>query len=111
VPFWGFVALIAYTVIVSNLFPPEIKLWALTAGWFVIGAACLWNFFSCGRIHCLITGPGFVGLGIFTLLQAVGLIELPLWITWAGFAAIMGVGFGIEFINRKAYGTCYRSSS
>ncbi|MCZ6584231.1 MAG: hypothetical protein O6746_04925 [Thaumarchaeota archaeon] len=110
-PSWGWFALIAYMVIVGFLSPPEIELWALSAGWFAIGAACLWNFSSCGRIHCSITGPGFVGLGIITLLQAAGLIELPGWVTWAAFAAIMVVGFGLEFRNKKVCGTCYRSSS
>jgi len=110
-PSWGWYAIIAYMVIVGFLSPPEIELWALAAGWFVLGTACLWNFFSCGRIHCQITGPGFLGLGIVTLLLAAGLIELPVWGTWVAFAAIMAVGFGLEFRSKKAGGTCYKSSS
>jgi len=49
-----------------------------------------------------------LGLGIVTLLQAAGLIELPGWVTWAAFAAIMRVGFGLEFKQKKSAGSCYR---
>jgi len=30
------------------------------------------------------------------------------WATWAAFGAIMAVGFGLEFRNRKVCGSCYR---
>ncbi len=107
-PVWGWGALIAYMVIVGFLLPSDVVLWALAAGWFAIGIACLWTFSSCGRIHCLITGPGFIGLGIVTLLEASGMIDFPGWIIWAAFGAIMAVGFGLEFRQRKVAGTCYR---
>ncbi len=107
-PAWGWWILIAYMIIVGFLAPEDLELWAFAAGWFAIGIACLWNFSSCGRIHCSITGPGFIGLGIVTLLEAAGIIDLPGWVTWAAFGAIMAVGFGLEFRNKKVCGSCYR---
>ncbi len=107
-PTWGWWILIAYMVLVGFLAPEDLELWAFAAGWFAIGIACLWNFNSCGRIHCSITGPGFIGLGIVTLLEAAGMIDLPDWVTWAAFGAIMAVGFGLEFRQKRVAGTCYR---
>ncbi len=107
-PAWGWWILIAYMILVGFLAPEDLELWAFAAGWFAIGIACLWNFRSCGRIHCSITGPGFIGLGIVTLSKAAGLIDFPSWATWAAFAAIMAVGFGLEFRNKKVCGSCYK---
>ncbi len=108
-PSWGWCALIVYMVIASTVFPAEVTLWALAVGWFVIGGFCLWNFRSCGRIHCSITGPGFIAFGAVTLLGALGLIDIPSWVIWTAFASVMIVGFGLEFRQRKVAGTCYRS--
>ena len=42
------------------------------------------------------------------LLEASGVTDLPSWITWIAFAAIMAIGFGLEFRQKKIAGTCYR---
>jgi len=109
-PSWGWWVLIAYMIIAGFLFPPEIELFALAAGWFAFGGACLWNYNSCGRIHCKITGPGFLGLGALTLMAAFGLIDFPGWVIWAIFGTVMVVGFGLEFRNKKTCGTSYRTN-
>jgi len=53
---------------------------ALVAGWFAASAMCFVNYTSCGRYYCKITGPGFLGLGILTLIGAIGMANIPAWI-------------------------------
>ena len=107
IPVWGWCVIIGYMVLASFL-PSGIEGWALTAGWFVIAGMCLWNYQGCRRIHCAITGPGFVGIGIVSLLEVLGIIDVASWIIWTAFGAIMGVGFGLEFLYRRKFGSCYR---
>jgi hypothetical protein len=67
---------------------------------------CLWNFKSCGRYHCAITGLGFFGLGVLSLVEASGIFNTPGWIEWSIFSAIMAIGFGLEYVHRLREGTC-----
>jgi hypothetical protein len=108
IPWWGWLAAIAYMVLVDNLVPSEYEGWALVAGWFALGTMCLANFSSCGRYHCKITGPGFIGLGILALLETVGVIgNLPAWVTYTALIAVLTLGFGLEYRFKSNCGTCY----
>ena len=71
------------------------------------GLMCLWNFGSCGRYHCAITGPGFIGVGILSLVEALGIFSLPDWIEWSIFGAVLVSGFGLEYVHKIREGTCY----
>lgn len=110
IPFWGWLAVIAYMVLVDNLMPSEYEGWALVLGWFAAGTMCLVNFSSCGRYHCKITGPGFLGLGMLALLETIGIIpNPPAWITYSALIAVLAVGFGLEYRHRSREGTCYEA--
>ncbi len=74
IPLLGWLAAIAYMVLFDNLMPSEYEGWALVAGWFALGTMCLVNYNSCGRYHCKITGPGFLGLGVLAALETMGLV-------------------------------------
>ncbi len=50
IPLWGWLAVIAYMVLVDNLMPSEYEGWALVAGWFAAGGMYFVNYSSCGRI-------------------------------------------------------------
>ncbi len=92
--------------------PSEFEGWALVAGWFAASAMCFANYSSCGRYHCKITGPGFLGLGILALLETIGVIgNPPAWITFAALAAVLGAGFGLEYRYKSTGGTCYVESN
>ncbi len=39
IPLWGWLAVIAYMILVGNLMPSEYEGWALAAGWFALGLA------------------------------------------------------------------------
>ena len=75
---------------------------------FVVGGLCMYNFSSCGRIHCQITGWGFLGVGIIALIQVLNLIPISFGIIWIIFYTVLVVGYGYEFIHRKKSGTCYK---
>jgi protein-S-isoprenylcysteine O-methyltransferase Ste14 len=107
IPLWGWLAVIAYMVLVDNLMPSAYEGWALVAGWFAAGMICLANFNSCGRYHCKITGPGFFGLGILAILDTVGMIDPAAWITWTALFAVLAVGFGLEYRYNSKSGSCY----
>jgi hypothetical protein len=61
----------AALVLVGVLSPSHrAALWVPAFG--VMGAACLYNARRCGRLHCHITGPLFLGGAIATALDASG---------------------------------------
>ena len=107
IPLWGWLAAIAYMVLVDNLMPSGYEGWALVAGWFALGTMCLVNFRSCGRYHCKITGPGFYGLGVLAILETMGVVNAPEWVTFTALIAVLAVGFGLEYRYKGKEGTCY----
>ena len=107
IPLWGWLAAIAYMLLIDNLMPSLYEGWALVAGWFALGTMCLANYRSCGRYHCKITGSGFYGLGILAILDTVGLINPPAWIVYSALVAVLAVGFGLEYRFRSKCGSCY----
>jgi hypothetical protein len=107
IPLWGWLAVIAYMVLVDNLMPSEYEVWTIVAGWFAAGATYLVNYSSCGRYHCKITGLGFFGLGILAVLDTVGVINLAAWVIWSILSAVFAVGFGLEYRYNSKIGSCY----
>jgi protein-S-isoprenylcysteine O-methyltransferase Ste14 len=107
VPLWGWLAVIAYMVLVDNLMPSQYEGWAIVAGWFAASAMCLVNYSSCGRYHCKITGLGFLGLGVLAILEEIGVIDLEAWVTWTTLFAVLAVGFGLEYRYNSKSGSCY----
>jgi hypothetical protein len=99
--------IVAYMILTGFLLPDNYVMWAVTAGWFAAGLMCLWNFKSCGRIHCAITGPGFFGLGILSLVEALGIFNHAEWIEWSIFGAVLAIGFGLEYVHKIKEGTYY----
>jgi hypothetical protein len=96
-------------LLVDNLMPSVYEGWAIVAGWFALGTLCILNYSSCGRYHCKITGPGFYGLGILALLETVGIVSAPAWVTFTALIAVLAVGFGLEYRYKGKEGTCYCS--
>jgi hypothetical protein len=97
------VSIVAYMTLTGFLLPDVYSQFAITAGWFAAGLMCLWNFRSCGRYHCAITGPGFLGIGILSLIEALDIINLQEWIEWSIFLAVLAIGFGLEYAQRLIY--------
>jgi hypothetical protein len=57
--------------------------------------------------HCKITGPRFSGLGIFAILETMGVVNAPGWVTWTALIAVLAVGFGLEYRYKGKEATCY----
>lgn len=68
---------------------------------FVIGGLCVYNFHSCGRIHCQITGWGFIGVGIIALLKVLNIISISFGTIWIIFFIVLVVGYGYEFLQKE----------
>ena len=47
-----------------------------TAALAIMGTACVVNAARCGRVHCYVTRPFFLGMAVVTLLYGVGVIPL-----------------------------------
>jgi len=64
-------------------------IWALALLW--AGAACITNACRSGRLHCFITGPFFVILGVASLLYGTGVLSLGTqgWL-WIGSVLALG---------------------
>jgi len=97
----------ACMVLAGFLLPDIYGRLAITACWFAFGLMCLWNFKSCGRYHCVITGPGFLGIGFISLIEALNIINLQEWIQWSIFLAVLASGFGLEYYYKLTSGSCY----
>ena len=97
----------AYMFLTGFLLPDNYAKLSITAGWFAAGLMCLWNFKSCRRYHCAITGPGFFGLGILSLVESLGIFNPAEWIEWSIFGVVLAIGFSLEYVHKMREGTCY----
>jgi hypothetical protein len=95
-------------VILANYFAQDIQHIIETLFFFTLGGLCLFNFNRCGRVHCQITGYGFVGVGIVALLNILGAITVNWSNVWIIFIIVLIVGYGLEFLYKGKKGTCYK---
>ncbi len=59
--------------------PGRIGLWI--AAFLIAGLGCLANAARCGRTHCYLTGPLYLGAALFVALSALGVVRLhPGWL-------------------------------
>jgi hypothetical protein len=98
---------IIYMSLGGLLLPDAYGKLAITAGWFALGLTCIWSYRLCGRYHCMITGPGLLGIGILSLSEALNITNLEEWIQWAIFLVVLALGYGLEYYYRLKSGTCY----
>lgn len=105
---WWVLGLFAFFWAINLILPSSLNgiLWMVF--FLILGAACLWNYRNCGRIHCKITGIGFLGVATLILLTTAGI--LPLTDTYLSIAIIfvIVVGYGWEFWYKSKTGSCYK---
>jgi hypothetical protein len=65
------------------------SVWVVALG--IMGGTCVINALRCGRVHCYLTGPFFLGMAIVVLLYGLGVISLGTegW-NFIGAAVIIG---------------------
>ena len=42
---------------------------------FLLGGLCLFNYNRCGRVHCQITGYGFIAVGVLALMEIMNILK------------------------------------
>jgi len=100
--------LIVIIILILAIFSPEpYESYLYVLFFFLTGALCLYNYKNCGRIHCKITGPGFIIVGIIALFKVLEIISISWNLIWIIFWVVLIVGFGIEFSQKGKIGVCY----
>jgi len=94
-------------LIVAAFSPSPYRDYLYVLFFLVLGGACLLNYSRCGRVHCQITGWGFLAVGILALLKVLNVISLSWNMIWTIFIIVLVVGFGVEFLHKGKTGTCY----
>ena len=100
--------IIIFIFIIAGIIAPEpYESYIHVLFFFSIGGLCLYNFNKCGRIHCQITGWGFIGVGIIALLSVLNIISISFNTLWTIFIIVLIVGYGYEFFQKGKSGSCY----
>jgi hypothetical protein len=95
--FWG---LPAFLLIVGVLWGGvRAPLWSVA--FLVGGTACVANAARCGRAHCYLTGPLYLGLAAVSALIGVRFISWSWW--WVGAAFLIGtlLAYVPEFLGKR----------
>jgi len=93
--------------IIAAISPEPWQSWIYVIFMFAAAGLCLFNYNSCGRVHCKITGWGFLVVAIIALLKVSTVITLEWWIIWVLFLVVLLVGYSFEWYYRNEHGTCY----
>jgi len=105
--YWWVLGLVALFVFLSNLFPEFSSiLWILF--FLILGSVCLWNYKNCGRVHCKITGVGFIGVAILILLTILEIVPLTGMYLNVAIISVIVIGYGYEFWYKSKNGSCYQ---
>lgn len=63
-----------------------------------MGALCWHNGRACGSLHCRISAPGYIAVGLVAALAALGLFSVDRsWLT-AAFVAVAVLSYAIEWV-------------
>lgn len=66
-------------VIAGSVWRPG-RVWLWAPAFLIAGVGCLVNAARCGRIHCYLTGPLYLGAAVFIILSALAIVRLhPGW--------------------------------
>ena len=104
---WLFWYLPAAVLLAGVLVPPTLRAALWTPALLVMGGACAVNAARCGRLHCYLTAPLFLGAALLTLFNGVGALAVP-WV-WIGAGLIVGTAFA--HIPEWLYGQYARGRS
>ncbi len=106
-PWWSYLLVIALWIAATetmeafDVTQEAPYLYLLAALFWAFGLLCTMNGRQCGAIHCRLSGPAYILLGVVALAAAVGLVTIgqrPLLWAWFG---IFVVAYGAEFILEK----------
>ncbi len=99
-----FLPVVAAVVVGSLRLGVPDGLWLAAAYFLAFGGYCLANFARCREAHCVVTGWGWLALGVIAVWSAIG-DRADLGILWDAFAVIAVVGFAFEAVWANLRGT------
>ena len=76
------------------IFWPLGRPYLVTTAFLWAGLGCVVNARRCGRFHCHVTGPLYLGLGVASALIGLGVIQM----TWIWVAGIFAVGTAAAYL-------------
>lgn len=82
-------------MIVAGAFWPAGRFWLWIPAFLVAGGACVANARRCGRTHCWVTGPLYLGAAGYLVLAALD--RVPFHFIW-----FLGVVLGLSLLARLA---------
>lgn len=74
------------------------RLWVSAVMILALGGICWYNGRACGAVHCRISGPGYVLVGLVAVLSATGLVDVGVDVLIWAFVAVMLASYGIEAV-------------
>lgn len=87
---WGLPAVL----LAVGTLAPTLRPFLWTPALLLAGGACVANAATCGRLHCYITGPLYLGLAILTVVRATDVLTFP----WAWIVVAMVGGTVLAYI-------------
>lgn len=75
-------------IVVASFFGATAQTLVWPPGFAVMGIACLVNARGCGRLHCFLTGPLYLGGAAASLLVGLDVISVPS--TWILVTMVLG---------------------
>lgn len=95
--FWGLPALL----LLVGVFWGDARAPLWSVAFLVGGAACVANAARCGRAHCYLTGPFYLGLSAVSALIGVRVISWSWW--WVGATFLTGtlLAYVSEFLGKR----------
>ena len=95
--FWGLPALL----LLVGVFWGGVRAPLWSVAFLLGGAACVANAARCGRAHCYVAGPLYLGLSAVSALIGVGVISGSWW--WVGAAFLIGtlLAYVPEFLGKR----------
>lgn len=70
--------------------------WLAAVVFVTLGAACWVNGRRCGALHCRISGPGYVVIGLVAVASALGAIDAAVGALTVAFLVVAGTSLAIE---------------
>ena len=87
---WGIPMALGVTAIYWSIGRPYL----LTLAFMWAGIACVVNVKRCGRFHCHITGPLYLGLALLSGLNGLGILNID----WRWIGVMFAIGTCIAYI-------------
>ncbi len=81
-------------IVVASFFGPTAKLLAWAPGFALMGAACMVNARGCGRLHCFLTGPLYLGGAVGSLLVGFEFVG----VSWNAILVTMVLGTVLAYV-------------